>query len=125
MPTLPRFNRREHERYRLNAMYTSISVEPKMSVGQEMLGHAYDISESGVRIELDEPLEPGQSVNVRMELPGAEQQIRTDADVIWVNDDQDDPGPRRMALRFKKFQTPMDQQRLRSFLGCGLQHLVA
>lgn len=124
MRTYPRFNRREHERFRLSPMYTSVGVEPKPRA-RKMFGHAYDISESGVRVELDEALSVGDIVTVQLELPSERHGISSEACVRWVNDAQDDPGPRRMALQFTRFRSPLDQQRLRNYLGCGLLRLAA
>ena len=125
MKTSNRLNRREHERMRLNHMYTSVIVEPKFTIRHSMLGHAYDISDSGIRIELDEPLEVGQSVTLHLDLPGAGDDILADADVAWVNDEHDDPGPRRMALRFTQFHSPRDHRRLTNFLSGPQQHMAA
>ena len=124
-------NRREHERLRLQPMYTSVIVEPRNSnVCDEssMLGHAYDVSASGIRIELDEPLEVGQNVKVHVDLTGGgfeSEEVLADAKVVWVNDADDDPGPRRMALRFTDFHSQRHQNRLARFLGDGLMRAAA
>jgi hypothetical protein len=119
-------NRREHERLRLRPMYTSVIVEPahqQMPDEASWLGHAYDVSASGIRIELDEPLEVGQCVKVHVDLTGGgfeSEEVHADAKVVWVNDAEDDPGPRRMALRFTDFHSPRHRHRLARFLGDGL-----
>jgi len=119
-------NRRERARLKLPAMYTSVLVEPKAeNAAAAMSGHAYDISESGVRIELDEPLSVGQPVKLHLGLPGAAEQIDAAADVVWVHEADDDPGPRRMALRFTEFATPADYARLTSYLDIGAARLAA
>ena len=81
-----------------------------------MHGHVYDISVSGVRIELDEPLPPGAHVSLHLQLPGAPAAVEASADVVWCHDDQDDPGPRRMALRFVEFSDRGHHKRLVDFL---------
>ncbi len=109
--------RREHERIRVQPMYTSvIATGVGEDPGLEMLGHVYDISEGGVRIELDEPLDPGQKVVLRLEFPGAPAAVQASASVVRVHDDQDDPGPRRMALRFIKFTSGSDRNRLVDYI---------
>ena len=63
--------RRLHQRFKLTPMYTAVTVQSVDCLSIERLeGHAYDISESGVRLELDEPLEKGQHVAMYLELPG-------------------------------------------------------
>ena len=66
-------NKRACERLRLRPMYTSVIVEPNQSHTCDeasLLGHAYDVSASGIRIELDEPLDVGQTVKVHVDLTG-------------------------------------------------------
>ena len=110
-------NRRRHERFRLPPMYSSVTARPLNVPIGELAGHAYDISEGGVRIELDQPLDVGQSVAIDLDLPGEEEPIAATGDVVWINDADDDPGPRRMALRFRRFETTADRLRLQHFLG--------
>lgn len=112
-------------------MYTSVIVEPsarELNDEPGMLGHAYDVSASGIRIELDEPLEVGQRVKVHVDLTGGgfeSEEVLADAKVVWVNDGEDDPGPRRMALRFMDFESPRHRHRLARFLGEGLMRAAA
>lgn len=120
-----RLNRRLHDRVRLNPMYTSVIVEPKLAIPHALVGHAYDVSESGIRIELDEPLDVGQSVTLHLDIPGTGADIMADAAVVWVNDELDDPGPRRMALRFTGFHSPDDAVRLSRFMTPGLRRMAA
>lgn len=120
------FNRRLHERFALPAMYTTVEATSAMSVGQEpMHGHAYDISEGGARIELDEPLPEGEPLQVRFTFPGETTNVSAHADVVWVNPEEDDPGPRRMALKFTDFVTRADHDRLVRFLGTGVRRVAA
>ena len=107
--------RREHVRIPVRPMYSSVTASCGSSVG--MLGHVYDISIGGVRIELDEPLSPGQSVTLLLDLPGTHAAVHVAASVVWCNDGQDDPGPRRMALRFTGFARDADRDRLTQYLG--------
>jgi len=114
------FNRRTHERFVLAPMYSSVAAIPAGSPRSDaLLGHAYDISAGGVRIELDEPLMPGERVRVNIALPGQTAEVGASGDVVWVNDEQDDPGPRRMALRFTSFDSPADRMRLIDCIGAG------
>ena len=124
-PTKPT-DRRSCERFTLMPMYTSVQVK-RLSDGvtEDIAGHAYDISESGARIELDQALEPGESIDVDFTLPGATSTVSASADVVWVNDAIDDPGPRRMALQFTAFRSDEDHDRLRRYLGSGLVRRAA
>ena len=120
------FNRRQHERFALPAMYTSVEARRGASPVEERLtGHAYDISEGGVRVELDEPLLAGANLNLRLSLPGEQHAVCVTGDVVWVNDTEDDPGPRRMALRFTSFPQQADRDRLVRFLGHGCPRVAA
>ncbi len=119
-------DRRAYERFTLMPMYTSVEAKRLSDgVAEEIAGHAYDISEAGARIELDQALEPGESIAVDLTLPGASSTVSASADVVWVNDVTDDPGPRRMALRFTNFRSDEDHDRLRRYLGSGLVRRAA
>ena len=117
-------DRRAHPRYRLDAMYTVLVASHEGS-DDRLAGHAYDISEAGVRIELDEPLDPGEQVAVELKLPGNCADVRALASVVWVGTQDDDPGPRRMALRFKSFASTADRDRLFRYLGSALDRVAA
>ena len=109
--------RRESERIRVQPMYSTVTActgAPDNPV--RLLGHIYDISESGVRIELDNALDPGQIVSLQLDLPGANAVVEAAASVVWVHDEQDDPGPRRMALKFTEFLNRSDRTRLVEYI---------
>ena len=111
--------RRSCRRLRVQPMYTSVTARRGEGDQPELHGHIYDISEHGLRIELDEALVPGERVALELGLPGAPAPVGASACVIWVNDAQDDPGPRRMALCFTGFTDRADRRRLIDFLGRG------
>lgn len=114
-------NRRSCRRLRVPPMYTAVTARRGTgdAAASDLHGHVYDISEHGVRIELDQPLQPGERVALMLDLPGATEPVNASACVIWVNDAQDDPGPRRMALCFTSFTQRADRRRLIDFLGQG------
>jgi hypothetical protein len=126
-------DRRRHQRYVLPSMYTAVEVRSLESEAFEWKGHAYDISEGGMRFELDRPMEVGSDIAVRIELPGAQQLAISErrpvyamANVVWVNpDDVDEGGPVRMACLFKRFVLPGDERRLRQRLRSGRYSLAA
>lgn len=113
--------RRRHRRFSLPPMYSAVTATRREggqagAVTSKLYGHVYDISAGGVRIELDVPLDPGESVVLLLDLPGTWSEVEAWADVVWVHDAQDDPGPRRMALQFTEFTHPSDLQRLSHYL---------
>ncbi len=109
--------RRGHERIRMHPMYTAVTACPsKRGDGLRLEGHVYDISMGGVRIELDQPLDPGEIVALHLLLPGAQSPVQASASVVWVHDEHDDPGPRRMALQFTDFPNDADRSRLGDYI---------
>ncbi len=128
MSTMNSRNQRQFERFALAPMYTAVSVVAA-GQGQEgsepVAGHAYDISIAGARIELDQGFQPGDVVHATFELPGGVERIEVDGPVVWVNDDEDDPAARRMAIRFTSFRSESDFQRLCRYLGSGVLYRAA
>ena len=114
------FNRRRFERFALPVGYTTIIVQRGDGESLPLLtGHVYDISESGLRFELDEPLNTDERVIASVVLPCERDPIVVHGRVVWLNDELDDPGPRRMALRFDEFATVQDHHRLVRYLSRG------
>lgn len=111
--------RRRHTRFKVVPMYTHLVVHRAEATGPELDGHIYDISEGGVRFELDEPLDDGEFVTVEISLPGCQKLIQARGKVVRVNDADDDPGPRRMALRFDAFVDEASRTALSRYLDQG------
>ncbi|RMH27842.1 MAG: PilZ domain-containing protein [Planctomycetota bacterium] len=127
----PTRERRRFERYELPAMYTRLSVRTLDADEFQWDGHAYDISRGGVRFELDRGFEPGTPVAIRLDLPRAPAERRTEprsvfafANIVWIDDD-DDAGPARMAAVFTRFARPRDEELLRKRILCGRYALAA
>ena len=113
-------NRRAVERFALPPMHTSVTVSHvEDGCLHHEQGHAYDVSEHGVRIELDRALPPGEQVEVKLSLPGIVSQVRVNGNIIWLGHQDDDPGPRRMAVCFTSWGSQADRDRLLDFLGGG------
>ena len=109
--------RRGHERIRMQPMYTAVTAcLSDRGDDLRLEGHVYDISMGGVRIELDQPLDPGEVVALHLVLPGTQSAVEASASVVWVHDEHDDPGPRRMALRFTGFPNNADRDRLGDYI---------
>ena len=109
-------NRRRFERFALRPMYSAVTVRPHAG-GETLEGHAYDVSEGGLRFELDSAIEPGTAVEITLLLPAAEP-IEVRANVIWADDDGV-PGPVRMAAAFTAFAGAAHRERLLRQISAG------
>ena len=124
--THPEADRRRFERYALPPMYSPVTIQRGCGMVLRTLeGHAYDISEGGLRIELDTALEPAEPVTFAVELPYGGGVISGSGTVVWVHDAEDDPGPRRCAIAVRVFQSGDDHQRLVRYLRDGLLRRAA
>lgn len=111
--------RRKHERFATAPMYTRISARTYDEAGFSRHGHAYDVSEGGVRFELDAPVDPGTPMDVQITLP-ASVVGRTDGaptrpiyamgTVVWC--ETTEPGPAKLAVEFSCFAHESDRERL-------------
>ena len=121
-----RADSRQFARLRLPAMYTLVRVRP---IGDERFswtGYIYDISEGGMRFELDTPLDPGTSIEVRAMLPGANHMtFEAAGQVVRLHDDDEIPGPARMGMTFDHFALEEDRSRLADYIGGGAPRLAA
>lgn len=115
---MPTPDLRKHPRLRLAPMYTSVTVRraDRMRL-QALEGHAYDVSASGVRIEIDETLDLAEDVALDLTLPGEAEPISAQGRVVWIMDAEDDPAARRLAIHFTRFGKPSDRARLLRRLG--------
>ena len=114
--------RRRHERFLLAPMYSRIAVRFLDQDEFNYEGHCYDLSEGGIQFELDRPIDPGTPVAVQIDLPvdgtgmpaqpGFGRSIFVFANVVWTRDDEDEPGPVRMAAVFTRFAHQGDRDRL-------------
>jgi len=117
-------NRRRFERFSVLPMYTPVVVRAHAEGSPELEGHVYDVSEGGVRFELDEAIAPGTPVSIQIVLPGdtrqgADRGVLVIANVVWVDVDADEPGPVRMAAAFTRFPKAGDRERLLKQLSSG------
>jgi len=130
--TLNPADRRRFPRFRVEPMYTAIAVRPIDSERFPWTGHAYDISQGGCRFELDVPIEPGTPVMMQIILPTMHAGVGSDAhkavwvyaNVIWI-EDEDEPGPVKMACVFTKFPRVGDEERLLRELRTGCYRAAA
>jgi hypothetical protein len=123
-------NRRRFPRYTTNPAYTPVAVRILDGRGgEELEGHAYNISEGGVRFEVDRALEPGTRIGVRVTFPGAagndaDRSILAVATVVWT-EDADEPGPVRTAAAFEHFAGAGDRAKLTEQFATGRYRLAA
>lgn len=119
MPSQPErvAEQREQPRLSVPPMYTLLRVRPKGCDRYRMIGHIYDVSSTGMRIELDQPLEPGSRIELRAMLPGhVHTAFNATARVVRLHDDDHLPGPARLGVRFERFARPDDRHRLMNYL---------
>ncbi|MFT3686173.1 MAG: PilZ domain-containing protein [Phycisphaerales bacterium] len=120
-------DRRQFPRFELEAMYTTIAVRTLELDEFTLEGHSYDISEGGIRFELDRGIERGTQVAMRINLPtmnqggdpdAAENAVFVFATVVWI-EDEDEPGPIKMAAVFNRWARVGDRERLAAELAKG------
>ena len=113
---------RQSPRVKLPAMYTLIRVRPQ---GQERYcwtGHIYDISETGIRFELDRALKPGSTIDFRAMLPGPYHvTVNLSGKVVRLHDDDELPGPSRMGAEIDQANSPVERQKLSEYLDHSLE----
>jgi hypothetical protein len=113
--------RRRHPRFSLPGMYTPVAVRLIDEGRFRWAGHAYDISEGGMRFELDRALEPGTCIVARIALPGGDEDdsvVFAFGTIVWL-EDEDDPAPYRMAAVFTRFAREGDRELLHERLSSG------
>ncbi len=114
---------RQTPRLKLPAMYTMLRARLADDQRYRWNGHLYDISMSGLRFELDLPVETGTLIQVRAMLPGSTHTtIEAQGRVVRLHSDEDEQGPSRMGMTIDKFVGPMDRKKLTDYLtGHGLR----
>lgn len=112
--------RRSEPRLKLPAMYTLVRVRLPHEAHYRWTGHIYDISLDGMRFELDEPLEAGTAVEVRVMLPGRRHTLfRAAGSIVRQHDDHPEIAPVRLAMRFEGFGNSVDHYRLANYLAAA------
>jgi hypothetical protein len=106
-------------------MYAPVAVRLLSDDQFTHQGHAYDISEGGLRFELDRPIDPGTRVAVQVTLPGPAAGAEGPGRSVFAfanivrQQDEDEPGPARMAAVFSGFAREGDRERLQRQLKSG------
>jgi hypothetical protein len=84
--------------------------------GAPMEGHVYNLSATGIRLELDEALAVGKQVEVDFFFAGILKAIHFTGVVTRVFDEIDDPGPRRMGIEIQSFASDTDELRMSALI---------
>lgn len=126
-------DRRRHARFALNPAYTEALVRLQSEDHFTRTGHVHDISEGGVRFEVDVPIEPGTPIALQIPLPqtprayedhdGPGRAIFVLGNVVWCN--ADEPGPASAAVAITRFARDTDRDRLMNRLIRGAVTRVA
>jgi len=116
---------RQHPRLKLPIGYAAVRVRDEPQRAFHAVGHAYDLSWSGVRFELDEPIPVGQPLEMELTLPGdSSHPVRLRA-VCVRHQDPDEAGPARMAAAIVDLHSDVDRQALADYLDQRLAHRKA
>ncbi|MEO1583384.1 MAG: PilZ domain-containing protein [Planctomycetota bacterium] len=119
----PNIDRRQHERFALQPMYSRVAVRllDADSLTFDFEGHGWDIAEGGISFELDRAIAPGTPIVMQIDLPldsdgnppglGPGRSVFVFANVVWLTED-DGVGPARMAAAFTRFAREGDKERL-------------
>ena len=104
-------NGRQHPRQTLPAPYTAVRIRRAGKQRFSLTGHAYDISISGMRFELDEPLESGELVEIEVKFPRKTNKppLVTTGRVVRYHD-PDEVGPIRMGMAFTQLEESMEAE---------------
>ena len=117
---------RKHSRLPLPAMYTLVRVKPRGADRFCWTGHIYDVSLTGMRFELDEPIDPGTVVEIRAMLPGANHvAFNATGIIVRFHDDENDFGPMRMGMMFEEFHHEEDRESLTYYIDQASTRIAA
>jgi hypothetical protein len=109
---------RQYPRLKLQAMYTLVRVRPAGTKRYQWTGYIYDISQTGMRFEVDGAIPPGTKVDICALLPGAHHTtFEATGHIVRMHDDDDlDIGPVRMGMTFDSFARELDEMVLDNYL---------
>lgn len=123
-------NRRRFERFLLSAAYTPVVVRTLDEKGLTLEGHSYDLSEGGLKFEVDEEIKPGTPVSVQITVPapvaaagGGARTVTALGSVVWA--ESDEPGPVVTGAVFTCFPRDGDKESLLKHLGAGVLRRAA
>jgi hypothetical protein len=99
-------NRRQYPRFD-QSLDVTYGVIKKPSY-QNLSGKTVDISESGVKLALDEKLSPGTFISLKIALPGSNKVSELVGNIVWTEDATDiaDPSGKRFFYSGIRFVSP-------------------
>ncbi|TVQ30274.1 MAG: PilZ domain-containing protein [Phycisphaeraceae bacterium] len=124
--------RRRSIRFSMTPERARVVVRPLRTIehDREIEGGAFDISEHGAQFELDQPLDPGTSIAMRIDLPHTGPERSTErrvffvfAEVVWTRMTAD--GVARIGATFTRFEREAERSMLRRRLFSGRYTLAA
>lgn len=113
---------RQHPRLKLPIGYAAVRVRRDRQRSFSTAGHAYDLSWSGVRFELDAPIPVGEPIEMELTLPGDRSHpVRLRA-ICVRHQDPEEVGPVRMAAAIVDLPSDVDREALADYLDHRLSH---
>jgi len=103
--------------YRRNAIRVQRKIQVQFKKESDWFflsrsGETEDISASGLCLVSDEPLEPGDRLDLKIDLPGGESPINVSGNICWVNRNSDRT---RAGIKFNELEDG-DQKRIRQYV---------
>ncbi len=109
-------DKRQFPRRPLPTGYAEVRVKRPGRKRYSMAGHAYDISATGMRFELDRPLNYGEQVELLISLPSPVNKSIAAKGVMVRYHDPEEAGPVRMAVMFTEMADPNDRLLIDSYV---------
>ena len=110
---------RERRRYFRCQVSVSATIRSKASTGAELQGETVNVSEEGIAVTTQIPLEPGTHVSVRFTIPGQIRAFSAESKVCWY----DQAKARALWLHFLSL-SPKHKSTLQDWLGKKLEEVL-
>ena len=126
----PSVNRRRFERFTLQPAYTPVVVRTLDQEALTLEGHSYDLSEGGLKFEVDREIKAGTPVSIQITVPaplaqatGASRTVTALGTIVWS--DTEEPGPVVTGAVFTCFPRDGEKEGLLRHLGAGILRRAA
>lgn len=106
----PQSNRRASRRHKPKRSTKAVVLKGAYGLGRNMALSLLDVSETGARLLIQEPLAPGQEVEITFESIALHRPVKRSATVVWCVAAED--GTYGVGVRFEKFLGFTDWQAL-------------
>jgi PilZ domain len=94
------------------------TIRSNARTGAELQGETVNVSEQGIAVTTQIPLEPGTHVSVRFTIPGQIHEFSAESKVCWY-----DPAKARAGLHFLSL-SPKHKSTLQDWLGKKLEEVL-